>query len=182
MFDRTRHGVLGMMLAVAAMAMCGTAGNAAAQGTGKNAVVPAAPVPTAIQSAKRVFVGYAGVDGKSIPAFRAAGDVNQPYNWFYTAMKSWGRYELVRSPSDADLVFEISFAAPLIDADKMPTYGPYLRLEILDAKTHFVLWTIVEPVDGAYRKATWEKNLTAGMTNLVSELKNISGETQTASK
>jgi hypothetical protein len=182
MFDRTMHGVLGVMLAATVAVMSGTSVNAATQGTGKSAVVAAAPVPTAIQTAKRVFVGYAGVDGKSLPAFRAAGDVNQPYNWFYTAMKSWGRYELVGSPSDADLVFEISFAAPLIDADKMPTYGPYLRLEILDAKTHFVLWTIVEPVDGAYRKATWDKNFTAGMTNLVSDLKNISGETQTASK
>lgn len=97
-------------------------------------------------------------------------------------MKNWGRYELVGSPADADLVFEISFAAPLVAADKLSTFAPYLRLEILDAKTHFLLWTIVEPVEGAYRKATWGKNFNTGVTNLVSDLKNITGETQTASK
>ena len=64
-------------------------------------------------------------------------------------MKNWGRYELVGSPSDADLVFEISFAAPMVGADKLTTFAPNLRLEILDAKTHFLLWTIIEPVDGA---------------------------------
>ena len=32
------------------------------------------------------------------------------YNEFYAAMKSWGRYELVSSPADADMVFEIRFA------------------------------------------------------------------------
>jgi hypothetical protein len=180
MFHRT-PGVLRAMVAVAMVATCGMAVNAATQDAGK-AATASAPMPTAIQTAKRVFLGNAGVDGMSIPAFRMSGDVNQPYNWFYAAMKNWGRYELVGSPVDADLVFEISFAAPLVGADKLATFAPHLRLEILDAKTHFVLWTIVEPVEGAYRKATWEKNFTSGMTNLVSDLKNIAGETQTASK
>jgi len=124
----------------------------------------------------------AGVDGMSISAFRRGGDMNQPYNWFYVAMKNWGRYELVGSPADADLVFEISFAAPLVGTEKLLSSAPCLRLEILDAKTHFLLWTIVEPVEGAYRKATWESNFNTGVTNLVSDLKNITGETHVASK
>jgi hypothetical protein len=70
----------------------------------------------------------------------------------------------------------------LVGADKLSTFAPHLRLRILDAKAHFVLWTIVEPVEGAYRKETWEKNFNAGVTNLVSDLKNMSGETQTAGK
>ena len=32
-----------------------------------------------------------------------------PYNRFSAAMKSWGRYELVASPAEAGLVFEIRF-------------------------------------------------------------------------
>jgi len=169
------------VLAVAFLMTCGTAVNAATQDAGRPSTATA-PMPTAIQTAKRVFVGNAGVDSTSVPAFRKSGDVNQPYNWFYVAMKNWGRYELVGNPADADLVFEISFAAPLIGADKISTYAPYLRLEILDAKTHFLLWTIVEPVEGAFRKASWDKNFNAGVASLVSDLKNMSGETQTASK
>ena len=181
MFHRNRQGVLRAMLAVAMAVMCGMAVNAGAQ----NVSTPAAatvPVPTAIQTGKRVFLGNAGVDGMSISAFRRGGDMNQPYNWFYVAMKNWGRYEMVGSPADADLVFEISFAAPLVGTEKLLSSAPYLRLEILDAKTHFLLWTIVEPVEGAYRKATWESNFNTGLTSLVSDLKNIAGETHIASK
>jgi hypothetical protein len=181
MFHRNRQGVLRAMFAVAMVVMCGMAVNAATQNAGKPAVATA-PMPTALQTAKRVFLGNAGVDGMSISTFRASGDMNQPYNWLYTAVKNWGRYELVGTPADADLVFEISFAAPLVGADKLPTFAPYLRLEILDAKTHFLLWTIVEPVQGAYRKTTWETNFNTGVTNLVSDLKNMTGETHTASK
>ena len=45
--------------------------------------------------------------------FRKLDDVNQPYNAFYAAMKEWGKYTLVVSPAEADLVFEIRFNAPL---------------------------------------------------------------------
>jgi hypothetical protein len=180
MFHRNRQGVLRAMLGVATV-MCAMAVNAATQNAGKPAV-STAPMPTAMQTAKRVFLGNAGVDGNSIQAFRQSGDMNQAYNWFYAAMKNWGRYELVGSPADADLVFEISFAAPLVGTEKLLMSAPYLRLEILDAKSHFLLWTIVEPVEGAYRKATWENNLNTGVTNLVSDLKNITTETPIASK
>ena len=180
MFHRNTQGVLRATFAVM-VAMCGMAVNAGTQNVDKPAAATA-PMPTAIQMAKRVFLGNAGGDGMSISIFRRSGDVNQPYNWFYLAMKNWGRYELVGSPADADLVFEISFAAPLVGADKLSTFAPYLRLEILDAKTHFLLWTIVEPVQGAYRKTTWETNFNTGVTNLVSDLKNMTGETHTASK
>ena len=181
MFHLNRRGVLRVVSAVAVGVMCGMAVNAATQDGGKAAAV-AAPMPSALQTAKRVFLGYAGVDGMSIPAFRRSGDINQPYNWVYAAMKNWGRYELVGSPADADLVFEISFSAPLVGADKLATFAPYLRLGILDARTHFVLWTIVAPVEGAYRKETWEKNFHAGVASLVSDLRAVAGETQTASK
>jgi hypothetical protein len=182
MFHPNRQGLLRAMFSLAMAMMCGMAVNSATQNVGGKPAATTAPMPTAIQTAKRVFLGNAGVDGMSISTFRRSGDMNQPYNWFYLAMKNWGRYELVGSPADADLVFEISFAAPLVGADKISTFAPYLRLEILDAKTHFLLWTIVEPVEGAYRKATWDSNFKTGVTNLVSGLKNITGETHVASK
>ncbi len=181
MFHRNRRRVLRAMFTAALVVMCGMAVNVAAQNAGKSAAATA-PMPTAIQTGKRVFLGNAGVDGSSLQAFRAYGDINQPYNWFYTAMKNWGRYELVGSPADADLVFEISFTAPLAGNEKLLMAEPCLRLEIFDVKTHFLLWTIVEPVQGAIRKATWESNFNTGVTNLVSNLKQIAGATNVASK
>ena len=91
-------------------------------------------------------------------------------------MKSWGRYELVDAPSDADLVFTIRFIAPLTDCGKVTAYSSQLELTILETKSHFLLWTVAEPVEGAFRKTTWEKNFGQGITNLLDDLKKLSGQ------
>jgi len=133
----------------------------------------AAPVPTQILSAKKVFVSNMGVDAYALPAFKKEQEVDKPYNRFYAAMKTWGRYALVDNPDHADLVFEIRFVAPLAYWGNLATYAPQFGLAIVDAKTHFTLWTMVEPVEGAFRKATWHKNFSQGMTNLMDDLKKV---------
>ena len=55
----------------------------------------------------------------------------------------------------------------------MTTYEPQLNLSILDAKTHFRLWTLVEPVGGAFRRVTWDKNFADGMSRLMNDLKKL---------
>ena len=135
--------------------------------------VAAAPVPALIASAKKVFVSNAGVDPMALETFKRLGDPNLPYNQFYAAMKEWGRYELVSSPADADLVFEIRFAAPLTSSDKIASYAPQFGVTILDSKTHFTLWSLGEPVQGAFRKATLEKNLSLAMDSLMNAVKKM---------
>ncbi len=141
---------------------------------------PAAPVPAQIITSTKVFISNAGADSTSLTALRNAEEPDQPYNELYAAMKSWGRYELVAAPADADLVFEIRFTAPLTDCGKVTTYGPQVELAILDTKTHFRLWTLTEPVQGAFRKATWEKNVNQGITSLVNDVKGLSAQTSAA--
>lgn len=133
-----------------------------------------APVPSQIVAAKKVFISNGGSDAISLVAFKRDGDRDAPYNLFYAAMKTWGRHELVATPAEGDLVMEVRFAAPLIDADKIPTYAPQLSILIFDAQTHFLLWTITEPTEGAYRKATFERNLDETFTNVIRYLKEIS--------
>lgn len=96
-------------------------------------------------------------------------------------MKTWGHYHLVETPGEADLVLEISFAAPLWDCGKAPVYAPNASLAIFDTKTHFLLWRLTESIDGAWRKATWEKNVNDGIANLVEDLKKLSSASGTAS-
>jgi hypothetical protein len=139
--------------------------------------VPMAPVPPQILAAKKVFVSNAGVDGISLAAFERLGGSNRPYNQFYAAMKSWGRYELVSAPADAELVFEIRFSAPLTRSDdKLTIYAPQFGVTILDTKTHFTLWTLAEPVQGAFRKATWEKNLGQGVDRVIDDLRKLAAD------
>ena len=64
-------------------------------------------------------------------------------------MKAWGRYQLVDSPADADLVYEIGFAAPIVHNGVPTTYEPQFNLSIVDTRTHFRLWTLLTPVHGA---------------------------------
>jgi hypothetical protein len=134
---------------------------------------PPAPVPPQIMVAKKVFIANAGFDAPSLAAFKKAGEPDQPYNEFYSAVKNWGRYELVSSPADADVVFQIRFAAPLFGCQNLDTYAPQLEVTVLDAKTHFVLWSVSAPVDGAYRKETWDKNFAQGITSIMNDLKKL---------
>jgi hypothetical protein len=134
-------------------------------------VTGAAPVPAQILSAKRVFISNAGVDGIAFAAVKRAGDPNQPYDQFYAAMKNWGRFDIVGAPSDAELIFEIRFSAPLSDCGAVASYQPLLALTILDTKTRFILWSLGEPVEGAILKKTWEKNFDQGVSNLMADLK-----------
>ena len=108
----------------------------------------------------------------SLVAFRKLGDVNRPFNLSYAALKNWGRFELVNNPADSELVFEIRFAAPF-SAFEPPMSLPELTLTIFDSKTHFVLWTVSEPVEGAIRKGTFEKNLDKAVQDLMADIKNL---------
>ena len=133
----------------------------------------AAPIPAQIISAQKVFISNAGVDGMALAAFKREGEPDKHYSQFYAAMKAWGRYELVADPGDANLVFEIRFTAPISGCDKLTSYAPQFGLSILDAKTHFAIWTLIEPVQGAYRKGTWDKNFNLGLTALMTDLKKL---------
>ena len=137
--------------------------------------VEAAPIPAQIITAEKVFISNGGVHSVALAAFKRAGDTKELHNRFYADMKGWGRWEIVASPADADLVFEIPFTAPLADFGKTAMYEPQLELSVFDTKTNFVLWTFTEPVQGAFRKVTWEKNVHQGMESLLAEIKRLAG-------
>jgi hypothetical protein len=133
-----------------------------------------APVPSQIGAAHKVFISNAGADVNAQAAFKRAGEPEEAYNHFYTAMQSWGRYELVTSPADADLVFEIRFTSPMYMNGNLATYQPQFGLRVLDVKTHFLLWSLGEPVEGAFRKDSWIKNFGRGLDALMDDLSKLS--------
>lgn len=141
--------------------------------TGAHAQSPLAPVPSPLLSAQKIFLANGGADVVSTAAFKKAAEVNEPYNSMYNALRGWGHWQLVGSPSDADLVLAVRFAAPVAIYSKgMPlSYAPQEELTILDGKTHVQLWALTQPVAGAFRKTTWEKNYNDGIASLISQLK-----------
>jgi len=128
-----------------------------------------------IGAGKKAFVSNAGMDGISSAAFLRLGEADKPYDAFYAAMKSWGRFDIAGAPQEADLIFEVSFAAPITDCDKVTIYGPELRLRIIDARTRFVLWSLIQPMGGGVsaRKETFEKNFDKAMAELMNRVKDV---------
>ena len=62
----------------------------------KKKVVPVAPLPAVIVNAKKIFLSN-------------GGGSNLAYDAFYSKVKEWGRYEIVGSPEEADLIVELSY-------------------------------------------------------------------------
>jgi hypothetical protein len=134
-------------------------------------VAAPAPVPPQIAAARKVFISNAGgetfeeVIGQTV----FTGGPDRPYNQCYAAMKSWGHYELVSSPGDADLVLEVSWV--LTDTGlRLPVLGQ-LRLVVIDPKTHVTLWNFTEYVRGAILLSNRDKNFDQAMTTITNRMK-----------
>jgi hypothetical protein len=132
---------------------------------------PSAPIPPQILSAHTVFISNGGSDSG--------------YSKLYSNMQRWGRYQLVDSPAQADLIFEIHFDSTLIDAGgphSAPTYNSQLFLRILDAKTNALLWTITSNVKPAVRKKTSSRYFDRAVAILVYQARQLNGEKLTAAQ
>jgi hypothetical protein len=128
---------------------------------------PAAPAPEQIATAQKVFIANGGFDCSQ---WKSLGDSSLAYSQFYADMKSWGHYTLVANPSDADLVFEIQFACPLVTTGRLDTCDAKFGLKILDPKQNIALWTITERMESAIIKSTAEKNFAAGSRAVMTDL------------
>lgn len=150
----------------------------------KKAVPVHAPIPPQIAAAQKVFISNGG--GESIEALTDEtllnGGPDRAYDELYTAIKGWGHYDLVSSPGEADLVFEVCwvFSSPnpftspngkLSITDSYPLGE--LRVRVIDPKTHITLWTIKESIRGAMLLSNRNKNFDQSMDAVVGHLKSL---------
>jgi hypothetical protein len=146
---------------------------------------PPGPIPAPIPAAQKIFIANGGMDAFSLQAFQELDLTGtDPYNSLYATVKSWGNYQLVSSPADADLVLEIRFTAPLTNVGDHANWG-FQRilanttwqfqtdLTIYDAKTHVLLWRVTQPVRPANLKGTWRKNIADANAALAGDLKSL---------
>ena len=83
-----------------------------------------APVPTPLLNGKKAFISYELGDVTAFPDAYSGGP-ERAYGKFYSAMKTWNRYELVADPNDADVVFAVRF----VDS---PNTVPQIRIGVAD--------------------------------------------------
>ena len=150
--------------------MCFTVQNAWAQQT-----TPTAPVPSQIQQAQTIFLTNSGSD----PNFPI--DATKAYNDIYAALQTWGRYKLVSSPEQADLVFQLRGIAPITDVsgNRGGVYSvtsPAFLLTILDPKSNIALWTITSPVNVTGKNQVLARWISISETNLVSRVKVVADQ------
>jgi hypothetical protein len=128
---------------------------------------PHAPVPAQIIAGKKAFISNAS--GESVTPTGTGG---LTYDQFFASMKTWGRYDLISAPADADLVFEIRYETPLgpVSFGNSSSF-PLIRLTILDPKTHTILWAFTELVRQVSSKSTGLQNFQQAMSNLIDEIK-----------
>jgi len=144
-------------------------------------VLPA-PLPAQIYSGKKAFVANAGGDNNHL----YSGEPERLYNQFYAALKSWGRYDLARSPAEADLVLEISFLNPFVGEDvsgggrtsvsSRSVTDPQFRLAIVDPGTRVTLWVFTEHIQPALLQGNRDKNFDQALNYLVNDLRNVAGQ------
>jgi hypothetical protein len=142
---------------------------------GADQPVPPAPIPAQIPVAKKIFIA-------NVPGARFPDPLTNPartYDEFYAAMKTWGHYELVSAPADADLIFEVNFVSTVIKVSGTKSgcdssSSSELQLVIVDPKTRTTLWWVQEDIAGAIRVKTWDKNFDTAMNVLVGKVQILS--------
>jgi len=137
-----------------------------------------APLPSQILTAKKVFISNAGglLDLKIV-----SGDRRRDYNQFYAAIQAWGRYELVASPADADLVLQISiiYIPRGMGTEVVPF--PSFRLALIDPKTNIALWVLDEflvdrPGLAMIREKNRDKAFDEAINRVVDDLKALTAQ------
>jgi hypothetical protein len=136
---------------------------------------PQAPVPAQIAAAHTIFLVNNGADAN----FPTSADT--AYNDVYGALQAWGHFQLVTSPDQADLVFQLRDIAPItgVYGDRAGTYAinsPAFQLAIKDPKTNVTLWTITSPAAAAGFRASRERWFNIAITNLVSRVKVLANQ------
>ncbi len=136
-----------------------------------------APLPSQIATSTHVFLSYA--------AGANAATADQLYSGVYLGLQTWGKYQLVATPVEADLIFEIQYPHLLSNCSVSQGTGGCLEsyslnIQILDRATHTVLWTVSEPNKGGRNKTNQDKSTAAMIAATIADLKAIASPNATS--
>jgi len=108
------------------------------------------------------------------------------YNLVLANLKNWGRFQIVDSIAQADLVLQLRDAVRTSvvddpnDAGSTVYYLASFQLTLADPSTLSPLWTVNTGIPTSIKHKTQSQLLTASAQNLVSQLKLLTGDSLTA--
>lgn len=152
---------------LAIVSLCIAAVVPAALQAEKRQDAPAAPMPSQIVAAQKVFIVNAG---GGIEDNMVSGGPNRIYNEFYADMKAWGHFQIVDSPREADLVLQVSLAPTIYGA---AGHLSEVKLQLLDPKSSLLLWTFDEVISihGIGTRGEIDKGVDQAIDKLIDDLK-----------
>jgi hypothetical protein len=142
--------------------------------------VPPAPLPEEIITSHKVFLSNGG--GSDLA-----------YDAFYSEIKKWGKYQIMGSPDDSELIIELSYRVDDLGTRVWSTHNTYynttqvhsrevtdpkLILTIYDAHTKNSLWSTVDHRKQATFAKNREKETVNSAERLVEELRSRSSTPQ----
>ena len=133
------------------------------------------PIPSQILSAKRIFIANAGGDEMTADDPIFSGGPARAYNQFYVAMKTWGHFDIVGSPAEADLLFEVrqDVSAVTPAGRGRSDYIPQFRLKIRDPKTSALLWGFNVHAEFGLGQASSDRNFDQAIDHLAAEVRGL---------
>ena len=146
------------------------------------AQAPAAPIPSQILTAKKVFISNAGGGFESSIW---SGDSSRTYNEFFAAVKAWGHFEIVGTPAQADLVLQIGNTITVSEGPPSVEFEPWpqIRLALIDPKTNIVLWALDKNLRHKMGlQKSRDKNYSDSLNSLVDDLKALTTQPALAVK
>jgi len=153
-----------------------------AQGKMPRGNIPEAPLPTAVVSAKRVFLR----DGQTTSEFLTKNGNALAFDSLYAQMKGWGKYTLVDSPKDADIIIELQYRPYAAGSRSFGMYSPSSQtintrsvvipaadfaLVLYDAKSREQLWSVTDACRAARRVKNQQKEVVKSIGRLVEDLR-----------
>src|SRR5258708_1321510 len=135
--------------------------------------IPPAPLPAVVTNDQKVFLANGG-----------GSDFG--YDAFYGAMKNWGKYQIVGSPEEADLIVELAYRVErggtrvwsstntyngTTQVHSAQIIDPQLVLTIYDARSKNSLWSTTDHRRLARREKNREKETINSAERLVEDLK-----------
>jgi len=121
-----------------------------------------APLPIALTTAHKLFLGNAG-DQQNADCLRV-------YNDFYTGIAGLHRFEQVADPNQADLVLELHYEINLgqaVASNDSNRSVRQFRVVLIDPRSHTILWTLIEATNYALFQKNRDKNLDETVDALV---------------
>ncbi len=146
----------------------------------------AAPLMPEALARERLLSAHTLYLAKSTQDAHFPASPDDAYNLVLANLKNWGRYQVVDSVAQADLVLQLRDAVHANVVDSSDNTGssvyflPSFQLTLADPATLSPLWTVNAGIPTSIKSKKQDALLAASAQNLVSQLKLLTGDTLTA--